>query len=446
MGAIFALYSAWYFWIPKITGLNYNLMLGKVHFMILFIGVNVTFFPQHFLGLQGMPRRISDYPDAFAGWNLVSSFGSIISVVATWLFLYILYVQLVEGTATSRYPWLTPQFFSDLFQTLFNRNYNSLEWSLNSPPKPHAFVSLPLQSAVQLRGILPKNPNKFILFIKKILNKIFTKSFWYSSILIFSTGLIGRYLINSSLDLDVFKEYLHPISICYYSFMAIYTCGIREIFDESINYILKMDALGPGGSGGGNPTALGGSGGGNLGGGGRTLPPPPGGWGANPVSVDTLISGGNPVPVVNPVPVPVPVANPVPVGGGNLAVIGTWNPGVNPVTNSLPANATLSDSQNFCRTYVFPGYNPNGGNAQRVQARALANMLEHFSDVHNQERVSSRMFSDTGLRFLKDYLQATDPGKYHRVYIYNRSSKGRGPAYTHFLYGPDTIRKLREIQ
>ena len=148
MGAVFALFSAWYFWIPKILGLDYNKLLGKVHFWILFIGVNVTFFPQHFLGLQGMPRRISDYPDAFAGWNLVSSFGSIISVVATWLFLYILYIQLVEGKATSRYPWLTPQFYSDLLQTILNRAYNSLEWCLNSPPKPHAFVSLPLQSKI----------------------------------------------------------------------------------------------------------------------------------------------------------------------------------------------------------------------------------------------------------------------------------------------------------
>ena len=146
LGAVFALFSAWYFWIPKITGLSYNVMLGKVHFIILFIGVNVTFFPQHFLGLQGMPRRISDYPDAFAGWNLISSFGSIISVVATGVFLYVVYYQLVEGNATSRYPWLTPQFFSDLFQSLFNRTYNSLEWCLNSPPKPHAFVTLPLQS------------------------------------------------------------------------------------------------------------------------------------------------------------------------------------------------------------------------------------------------------------------------------------------------------------
>jgi len=146
LGAVFALFSAWYYWIPKITGLSYDLLLGKVHFYILFIGVNLTFFPQHFLGLQGMPRRISDYPDAFAGWNFVSSFGSIISVVATILFLHIVYRQLVEGKATQRYPWLRPQFFSDLFQTYFNRTFSSIEWTLTSPPKPHAFVSLPLQS------------------------------------------------------------------------------------------------------------------------------------------------------------------------------------------------------------------------------------------------------------------------------------------------------------
>nr|YP_009642643.1 cytochrome c oxidase subunit I [Phlyctis petraea]QCI56395.1 cytochrome c oxidase subunit I [Phlyctis petraea] len=148
MGAVFALYSAWYFWIPKILGLDYNQFLGKVHFYILFIGVNVTFFPQHFLGLQGMPRRISDYPDAFAGWNMISSFGSIISVIATWLFLYIVYIQLIQGKATSRYPWLIPQFYSDILQVLLNRAYSSLEWALNSPPKPHAFVSLPLQSNI----------------------------------------------------------------------------------------------------------------------------------------------------------------------------------------------------------------------------------------------------------------------------------------------------------
>ena len=93
-----------------------------------------------------MPRRISDYPDAFAGWNLISSYGSLISVVAIALFLFIVYKQLVEGNATSRNPWLTPQFYTDSLQALLNRSYNSLEWALSSPPKPHAFTSLPLQS------------------------------------------------------------------------------------------------------------------------------------------------------------------------------------------------------------------------------------------------------------------------------------------------------------
>jgi len=154
MGAVFAMFSGWYHWIPKILGLNYNITLSKAQFWILFIGVNLTFFPQHFLGLQGMPRRISDYPDAFAGWNLISSFGSIISVVAAWLFLYIVYVQLVEGEAANRYPWLTAQFYSDTLRVLLNRNYPSLEWALSSPPKPHAFVSLPLQSKLQFNNLV----------------------------------------------------------------------------------------------------------------------------------------------------------------------------------------------------------------------------------------------------------------------------------------------------
>lgn len=148
MGAVFALFSAWYYYTPKILGLDYNRLLSKVHFWTFFLGVNVTFLPQHFLGLQGCPRRISDYPDAFAGWNLVSSFGSIISVVSTALFLFIVYDQLVYGKAVTRNPWLVPQFFFDLLQSLLNRSYNSLEWALNSPPKPHPFVSLPLQSSV----------------------------------------------------------------------------------------------------------------------------------------------------------------------------------------------------------------------------------------------------------------------------------------------------------
>ena len=147
MGAVFALFSAWYFWIQKILGLSYHKLLGERHFWILFIGVNLTFFPQHFLGLQGMPRRISDYPDAFAGWNLISSFGSIVSVAATWLFLQTLYLQLVQGKSVSTFSLSAYQFYTDLLQGILNRAYTGLEWCLNSPPKPHAFATLPLQSS-----------------------------------------------------------------------------------------------------------------------------------------------------------------------------------------------------------------------------------------------------------------------------------------------------------
>jgi cytochrome c oxidase subunit 1 len=146
MGAVFAMFAGWYFWVPKILGFTYDLNLAKIQFWLLFIGVNLTFFPQHFLGLQGMPRRISDYPDAFAGWNYVSSIGSIVSLVAAGLFLYIVFLQLVEGKVASRNPWLTPGFYTDVLQANLNRCYNSLEWGLSSPPKPHAFVSLPKQS------------------------------------------------------------------------------------------------------------------------------------------------------------------------------------------------------------------------------------------------------------------------------------------------------------
>ena len=230
MGAVFALFSAWYFWIPKILGLQYYKMLGKVHFWILFIGVNVTFFPQHFLGLQGMPRRISDYPDAFAGWNLISSFGSLISVVATWLFLHILYIQLTDGKATSRYPWLTPQFYSDILQTLLNRSYNSLEWCLNSPPKPHAFVSLPLQSSLNFKLINLKFSNlkeKFTL--RNILITLVSLGFAYL------LKLYINYLFT--LDMDTWQHYL---------ILGFISSIVRALFPYIFETLYCMDGSGSG--------------------------------------------------------------------------------------------------------------------------------------------------------------------------------------------------------
>jgi heme/copper-type cytochrome/quinol oxidase subunit 1 len=94
MGAVFALLSGMYYWFKKITGYNYNESLGIIHFILTFIGVNVTFFPMHFLGLAGMPRRIPDFADFYSSWNMIASFGSLITTVGTLVFFYNVYVSL----------------------------------------------------------------------------------------------------------------------------------------------------------------------------------------------------------------------------------------------------------------------------------------------------------------------------------------------------------------
>jgi cytochrome c oxidase subunit 1 len=96
MGAVFGIFGGWYYWVKKIFGVDYPEILGQLHFWLFFIGVNLTFFPMHFLGLAGMPRRIPDYPDSFACWNSLASFGSIFSILATALFVYSMYLTLVQ--------------------------------------------------------------------------------------------------------------------------------------------------------------------------------------------------------------------------------------------------------------------------------------------------------------------------------------------------------------
>ena len=97
MGAIFGIFTGFYYWIGKMSGRRYPEILGQIHFWLFFIGVNITFFPMHFLGLAGMPRRIPDFPDAMSGWNAVSSFGSYISFFSALFFFYIVYVTLIYG-------------------------------------------------------------------------------------------------------------------------------------------------------------------------------------------------------------------------------------------------------------------------------------------------------------------------------------------------------------
>ena len=102
MGAVFGIFAGFYYWIEKMTGHKYIEILGQIHFWLFFIGVNLTFFPMHFLGLGGMPRRIPDFPDAYSGWNAVSSFGSYISFFSVLLFFYIVYTTLIYGKPSKK--------------------------------------------------------------------------------------------------------------------------------------------------------------------------------------------------------------------------------------------------------------------------------------------------------------------------------------------------------
>ena len=105
MGAVFAIFAGFYYWRPKILGFLYPEILGRIHFVLTFVGVNLTFFPQHFLGLAGIPRRIPDYPDAFSGWNAVSSYGRYLSALRAVFFFFILYITITRGERVTSDPW-----------------------------------------------------------------------------------------------------------------------------------------------------------------------------------------------------------------------------------------------------------------------------------------------------------------------------------------------------
>ncbi len=127
LGAVFALFAGFYYWIGKMSGRMYPEWMGQIHFWFTFVGVNLIFFPQHFLGLQGMPRRVPDYEDALAGWNMVSSYGAYLTGIATLWFVVVVFYTLFFGKKASANYWnAQPQSFT-------------LEWSLSSPPPFHQF-------------------------------------------------------------------------------------------------------------------------------------------------------------------------------------------------------------------------------------------------------------------------------------------------------------------
>jgi cytochrome c oxidase subunit 1 len=130
LGAVFAIFAGFYYWFEKMFGVKYNEFLGCLHFWIMFVGVNLVFFPQHFLGLQGMPRRYVDYSDGYAYWNLVSSWGYVITLVGVLVFLIMLAEAAIRRRPGVANPW--------------GEGATTLEWTLSSPPPHHQFNELPV--------------------------------------------------------------------------------------------------------------------------------------------------------------------------------------------------------------------------------------------------------------------------------------------------------------
>ncbi|KIC09861.1 cytochrome C oxidase subunit I [Leisingera sp. ANG-M1] len=132
LGAVFAIFAGIYFYFGKMTGRQYNELGAQIHFWLFFIGANLTFFPQHFLGRQGMPRRYIDYPEGFAYWNKISSYGAFISFASFLLFFGVVIYSLLRGARVTQ-------------NNYWNEYADTLEWTLPSPPPEHTFEILPKQ-------------------------------------------------------------------------------------------------------------------------------------------------------------------------------------------------------------------------------------------------------------------------------------------------------------
>ena len=130
LGAVFGVFTGFYYWIGKMSGYQYNETLAQIHFLLFFIGTNLTFFPQHFLGLAGMPRRIPDYPNVYEGWNYWSSIGSYIGGMSVLVFLYILVEMFVKKRKAGNNPW--------------GAGATTIEWTVSSPPAYHTFDKIPV--------------------------------------------------------------------------------------------------------------------------------------------------------------------------------------------------------------------------------------------------------------------------------------------------------------
>ena len=130
LGAVFCIFAGVYYWIGKMSGRQYPEWAGKLHFWMMFIGANVTFFPQHFLGRQGMPRRYIDYPEQFAYWNEISSYGAFLSFASFVFFIVVIFYSLIWGRKVTEPAY-------------WGKHADTLEWTLPNPPPEHTFEILP---------------------------------------------------------------------------------------------------------------------------------------------------------------------------------------------------------------------------------------------------------------------------------------------------------------
>ena len=130
LGAVFGIFAGIYYWIGKMSGRQYPEWAGKVHFWMMFIGANITFFPQHFLGRQGMPRRYIDYPEAYAYWNEISSYGAFLSGLSLIFFIGVIFYTLFAGKKVEE-------------KAYWGEHADTLEWTLPNPPPEHTFETLP---------------------------------------------------------------------------------------------------------------------------------------------------------------------------------------------------------------------------------------------------------------------------------------------------------------
>jgi cytochrome c oxidase subunit 1 len=144
LAAVFGIFAGWYYWFPKMTGYGYSDFLGKIHFWVSFVGANTIFFPQHFLGLAGMPRRVADYPDAFSDWNFISSLGAYVFAAGMAVFFANMILAFVRKAPAPANPW--------------GPGATTLEWTLPSPPPFHQFDTLPRIVGPSLDGSSLENP------------------------------------------------------------------------------------------------------------------------------------------------------------------------------------------------------------------------------------------------------------------------------------------------